>query len=48
MLSPGRIALAAGLTGLQGQETVIYRQMLPVTAAILGAPILVLAILVFL
>lgn len=47
MLSPGRIALAAGLTGLQGQETVVYRQMLPVTAAILGAPILVLAILLF-
>jgi len=47
MLSPGRIALAAGLTGLQGQETVVYRQMLPVTAAILGAPILVLAFLAF-
>ena len=46
MLSPGRIALAAGLTGLQGQETVVYRQMLPVTAAILGAPIVVLALLV--
>jgi len=48
MLSPGRIALAASLTDLQGRETVIYRQMLPVTVAILGAPILVLAILVFL
>jgi L-lactate permease len=48
MLSPGRIALAASLTDLQGRETVIYRQMLPVTAAILGAPILVLSILVFL
>jgi len=47
MLSPGRIALAAGLTGLQGQETVVYRQMLPVTVAILGAPILVLAFLAF-
>ena len=48
MLSPGRIALAASLTGLQGRETVVYRQMLPAAAAILGAPILVLALLVFL
>jgi L-lactate permease len=48
MLSPGRIALAAGLAGLQGQEAVVYRRMLPVTAAILGAPILVLAFLAFL
>lgn len=47
MLSPGRIALASSLTGLQGRETVVYRQMLPVTFAILGAPIIVLALLVF-
>jgi len=48
MLSPGRIALAGSLTGLQGKESIVYRQMLPVTAAILGAPVLVLALLAFL
>lgn len=47
MLSPGRVALAASLTGLQGRESVVYRQMLPATAAILGAPILILAALAF-
>lgn len=47
MLSPGRIALAASLTGLQGREAVVYRQMLPATATILDAPILILAILAF-
>ena len=47
MLSPGRVALAAGLLGCQGSEGAVYRAMLPVTAAILLAPIAVLAILAF-
>jgi lactate permease len=47
MLSPGRVALAAGLLGCQGREGAVYRAMLPVTAAILLAPVAILAILVF-
>jgi lactate permease len=45
MLSPGRIALATNLLGIQGAESNVYREMLPVTVAILFAPILVLGVL---
>ncbi len=48
MLSPGRIALAASLSGQQGDETAVYRQIMPAVAAILGAPVLVLAALLWL
>lgn len=47
MLSPGRIALATNLLGIQGKEADVYREMLPVTSAILFAPVLVLAVLAF-
>lgn len=46
MLSPGRIALAAGLLRCEGGEAAVYREMLPAALAILGAPVAVLAILV--
>jgi len=45
MLSPGRVALAAGLLGCQGRESAVYRAMLPVTAAILGVPPVAMALL---
>ena len=47
MLSPARVALASGLLGCQGREDKVYREMLPAAAAILGAPVLLLAILVW-
>lgn len=45
MLSPGRIALAAGLLGCHGREDLVYREILPTAAAVLCAPVVVLAIL---
>lgn len=47
MLSPGRVALAAGLLKSEGGEAAVYRELLPVALAILIAPVLALAVLAF-
>ena len=43
MLAPVRVALSAGLFGLQGEEARVYRHLLPVALVILGVPVLYLA-----
>ena len=43
MLAPVRVALAAGLFGLQGEEGRVYRHLGPVAVVILGVPVCYLA-----
>jgi lactate permease len=43
MLAPVRVALSAGLFGLQGEEARVYRHLGPVALVILGVPVLYLA-----
>lgn len=44
LLSPGRIALAAGLLRCEGGEVEVYREVLPLALALLVTPVVVLAI----
>lgn len=47
LLSPGRIALAAGLLRCEGGEMAVYREVLPLAPVLLLAPVAVLVFLLF-